>query len=107
MPDHFSIVSVPSGEEVRLVLQGELDHAAAPSLRESLEGTLDFAQRIVVDLDELDFIDSAGLCELLSALDRSSANGGRVWVTRGSAAVRQVLAIGGVDERRLPYADAR
>jgi anti-sigma B factor antagonist len=81
------------GRELILTLKGELDLATAPVLDDELTRaqTTD-APAIVVDLEQLDFIDSSGLGVLL----RHASSDQRLRVTRGSPQVQQILEISGV-----------
>jgi anti-sigma B factor antagonist len=92
------------GETSMIQLKGELDLANAPALEQELDQALrDGTGRVVVDLGELDFIDSTGIALLLNSLDGEEEN--RVRFLRSqSTAVNRVLALTGVDER-LPFID--
>jgi anti-sigma B factor antagonist len=86
-------------DRVVLGLGGELDLASAPLLQSEIERTEIAAAAIVVlDLQELKFIDSTGLRVLLSAHERSRERGQEFAVTRGSPQVQRLLSITGVDE---------
>ncbi len=66
-----------------LGLRGEVDVYTAPKLKSSLidlvdDGTYD----IVVDLSEVDFIDSSGLSALVSGLKALRAKGGMLSLSR-------------------------
>jgi anti-sigma B factor antagonist len=73
-------------------LQGELDVYSAPGLRQE---TTDLIQsghhRIVIDLSELRFIDSAGLGALLGVRKRLGSHGGQLAVVCGDGMVRKVF----------------
>jgi anti-sigma B factor antagonist len=63
------------------------------------------AERIVLDLDGLEFMDASGIRLLLNASKRSRSNGGRLRITRAaSPQVQRVLELTGVGEL-LPYGD--
>jgi anti-anti-sigma factor len=82
---------------VRLV--GELDLASAPLLQSTLDGDeLLAAPMVVLDLDELQFLDSTGLRVLLSAHERSREKGQGFAITRGTPQVQRLLSITRVDE---------
>jgi anti-sigma B factor antagonist len=67
------------GEDVPVVaVHGELDIEGAPELRRALIEAIDAhsGQRVIVDLEVVDFIDSAGLGVLLGGLERARGAGG-------------------------------
>jgi anti-sigma B factor antagonist len=77
--------------ERHLVLTGNLDALTAPPLRDAIDQlVLEECKHIVVDVKELEFIDSSGVGLLVSLFKRTKAHGGNV-VIRG--AVGQPLAI--------------
>jgi anti-anti-sigma factor len=76
-PDAYVIDrrETPEGIVV-LVLEGEFDLAAVPSLREQIEAARELAPRgVVLDLAEVTFVDSSGLRELLRARTASREAG--------------------------------
>ena len=86
-------------------LYGELDAASAPELElvlERAEGT--DAEKVVLDLSGLEFIDSAGVSLLVGAARRSGKNWGRLRMLRGTGQVDDLLKLCGVDGR-LPFDD--
>jgi anti-anti-sigma factor len=63
------------------------------------------AKKIVLDLDELDFLDASGVRLLLDLTARADQDGKRLGIRRASAPqVERVLELTGVDER-LPFVD--
>jgi anti-anti-sigma factor len=79
---------------VILRLEGELDLAGAPLVERELEGAeIDASPIVVLDLRELQFIDSAGLRVIFSADARARGRGQQFAVTRGSEQVQRVIAI--------------
>lgn len=83
---------------VRLILDGELDVVSRDALRAALEREERAGTAVVVVLDQLDYIDSAGIAELLRASEHADRAGRRFAVTPGSANVARVLQISGALE---------
>jgi len=78
-------------------LRGELDLAGAPTVSERLRTLRERRETVLLDLDELEFVDMSGLRVLLTAAEDASRDGWTLTVTRGSPAVRQLLALVHVD----------
>jgi anti-sigma B factor antagonist len=84
--------------EVRVPLHGELDATTSSSLRTSL---LDAIQghpgaTIVVDLDDVSFMDSTALGALVGALRLAAASGGSVKVLDPHPRVAKVFELTGL-----------
>ena len=58
-----------------VTVAGEIDIATAPRLRERLSGLAARGRPLVADLDQVRFIDSAGLAALVGAANRAAAHG--------------------------------
>jgi anti-sigma B factor antagonist len=87
-------------------VSGELDLASSPALEEELERVAKSdATTIVVDLAELEFMDSTGLSVLVRAHQRAEENGRRLGLVNGSQQVQRLLTLTGVADR-LTLADA-
>jgi len=82
-----------------VALVGELDLSSAGALRDTLaDDSLRDGGAVVVDLDELEFIDSTGLSTILSAREDFTGRGQEFALTRGSAQVQRLLRITGVGD---------
>ena len=55
------------GTTLTITLEGRLDTTTAPDLEKELKGGLDGVTELIMDLERLDYISSAGLRVLLSA----------------------------------------
>jgi anti-anti-sigma factor len=105
-PTGFSIsISDRDGRAV-VVIRGELDLATAPDLEAAIQGRLDDGQDVVVDLRELDFMDSTGLRVLVAAHARVEGTEQRLQIVRPlpGASIERILAVAGV-ERVLDLVD--
>jgi anti-sigma B factor antagonist len=99
----MSIEVVQCGNDVVLVLDGELDLATAPLLDEQLaQLQASDAAQLLVDLDRVAFIDSTGLGVLVKHARISSQNGQRLRLTRGSPQAQRLFELAGVWDR-LPF----
>jgi anti-sigma B factor antagonist len=84
---------------VRVHLRGELDLAGAPRVTDMLRRLQERGERVVLDLDELTFIDMSGLRVVLEAAESASRDGWGFAVTRGSAPVRRLVTLVQLDGR--------
>ena len=80
-------------------LEGELDLASAPALNAEMDSPqVTSCAKLVLDLRELQFIDSTGLRTIFAALASARGRGQDFAVTQGTAQVQRLLAITGVGE---------
>ncbi len=84
-------------DRVVLELHGELDLSAAPLLASEIERAENGEHgALVLDLEDLDFVDSAGLRVILAAHERALGTGREFAVTAGTPQVRRLFEIAGV-----------
>lgn len=93
--DQLQIVVRQESDRVILALDGELDMATAEQLQHATDG-LDGQAMVVLDLEQLQFIDSTGLRSVLSVLEHCRDHGQEFAVTRGSQQVQRLLGVTGV-----------
>jgi anti-sigma B factor antagonist len=94
--DHATVISV----------SGELDLASSPVLEEELDRVAQSdAELLIVDLRELEFMDSTGLSVLVRAHQRAEEQGRRLGLVNGSQQVQRLLTLTGVADR-LTLADS-
>jgi len=82
---------------------GDIDISTVTRLRECLFEMAASGAPLVVDLDQVSFIDSVGLAVLVGAANRAAANGGRLQVACARPKIRQLMLLTGLD-RTLPLA---
>ena len=80
-----------------VVLRGDLDLATAPELRECLVKVIDEGERVVIDLEAVGFLDSAGLGILVGGLKRARTRGGELELVCTGQDVLKPLEITGLD----------
>jgi anti-sigma B factor antagonist len=97
--DLVSVTVAGAGAVVRVTAVGEVDSTSAPVLREHLEALLDGDVReFTVDLGQVTFLDSAGLCVLAAAHRRAVRQDVTMRVLASSRAVIRPLQITGLWE---------
>ena len=105
-PDRqLEIRSDRAGDTYVIRLVGELDLAGCDLTEQAvLAAEASDATNILVDIDELEFIDSHGLRILLRAQRRDEESGReRLRVTRGTGHVAELLRLTAIDQT-LPFA---
>ncbi len=81
-------------EKILLKLEGDIDIAVAPQLREALEKILEEgAKKIVIDITNVPFIDSTGLGLFVNAYKKVSQRGGWVAFVGASRAIRKIFQL--------------
>ena len=85
------------GATAVLVVSGRVSVEEAPLLKERLTSELAAnAHRLVVDLSRVDFMGSAGLGALITAIKEARAHQGDVVLTAPSAVVQTLLHVSGL-----------
>jgi len=89
------------GEKAVLTLIGELDLTAAPLLREivmALAEAPSGAPRVVVDLTELQFLDSTGLGMMVESMARLREAGGDLQLRSLHGSPKRAVELTGLDK---------
>ena len=94
----FTVRTVRHADATVVVPAGELDLATAPALEHALTRAFATAaaERVVLDLRELEFIDSSGLRTLLTARRRADDAGANFSLVAGHRGLERTLEIAGV-----------
>jgi anti-anti-sigma factor len=100
MQDEFRLEVTSKGGATVVRVHGELDLATSPGLEQELERLAeDHAPLLIVDLAELDFMDSTGLSVLVRAQQRVEEGGHRFGLINSSQQVQRLLTLTGVRDR--------
>jgi anti-anti-sigma factor len=95
--DEFSVDQHNHGSAAVVVVAGELDLRTSPQLEERLTRAFDAgAELVILDLRQIEFMDSTGLRVLLTAHQRAHETGRRFALVRGADQVERVLTLTGV-----------
>jgi len=90
-------------------LKGEIDLHVSPSVTASLNAMIEKKpRRLVVDLSEVTYIDSAGLAALIEAMQKVEGYGGKFLLAGLQETVRSIFEISRLDQvfQIFPDADA-
>ena len=80
-----------------LGVSGEVDVATVPRLREQLHSLVaQGSNKIIVNLDAVDFLDSTGLGVLVGALKRVRSNDGDLYLVCTQPRIRKVFEVTGL-----------
>ena len=105
MVENFSTQVDATDEATVIHVRGEIDMATAGRLRDVIEPHMGPAQTIILDLSEVEFMDSSSLHVLVQARGRLTDNGGSLILRNPSSAAHRLLTAAGATD--LLEADAR
>jgi anti-anti-sigma factor len=103
VPQPFNVRVRRLSRTVVVTPTGELDLGTEPVLRGVIERVEDAYDALVLDLSELEFVDSTGLNLAIREHLRASLDGYRLVLVRGPEDVQRVFEIAGLDSF-LPFA---
>jgi anti-anti-sigma factor len=87
-------VSVDDLGRVMIVrVQGEVDAATAPRMGETVNRLLARKERVVLDLQHVDFMDLHGLAVIFRATRRARSEGGSFAIARPAMCVRRLVSL--------------
>jgi stage II sporulation protein AA (anti-sigma F factor antagonist) len=95
---HFNTDVRRQGRATIIALRGELDLASSAELQEKLDRVAG-AEVLILDLRELEFIDSTGLSVLVKAHQDAQESGREFGLVKGGAQVQRLLTLTGLAER--------
>jgi anti-anti-sigma factor len=95
----FSIEEQRWDGQVMITVRGDLDLASADQVGARLATLREAGEPALLNLDELDFMDSSGLRMVLDAAEASDATGWRFSLTHGTQQVQRLFESTRVTER--------
>jgi anti-sigma B factor antagonist len=97
---HLTIERRDEANGVLLTIRGEIDIASAPALERELRDAESASPgRIVLNLADLEFLDSTGVGALIQAQARSASSGHRLVVTHVPPTVQRLFELTGLNAR--------
>jgi anti-anti-sigma factor len=96
----FRVEVRSEGKAAVVVVSGELDLASGPELEEVLDRHWDPpTELLLIDLREVEFMDSTGLSIIVKAHQKFADAGRRLALVRGTSQVQRLLDLTGVADR--------
>jgi anti-anti-sigma factor len=93
----FNVKVRHQGGATLVTVSGELDLRTSPELEGRLGAAFDAgAEVVILDLRQIEFMDSTGLRVLLAAHQRAQESGRRFALVRGADQIERVLTLTGV-----------
>ena len=103
-PGNFDVAVDRQRSTIVVAPSGEIDLATIGLVREAVEREHSASAMLVLDLREVEFIDTSGLRYVLELAARATEEGFELRIVRGPSAVQRVFEISGI-EARLPFVD--
>ena len=98
MAEDFSTEVNPTDEATVIHVRGEIDIATAGRLRDVIEPHMGPKQKIILDLSEVEFMDSSALHVLVQARGQLTENGGSLILRNPSTAAHRLLTVTGAND---------
>ncbi len=77
--------------------RGELDVSTAPALAGAVDAAIEAGARsVLLELDDVSFMDSSGIREIVRGRKQLEEQGGRLTIDGATGAVQQVLEVSGL-----------
>ena len=93
----LNITASTAGDELTVCLEGKLDTTSSPSLEKTLSENLEGINRLILDMNALEYVSSAGLRVLLSVQKTMSRRQGLI-VRRPSQTVMEIFDVTGFSD---------
>ena len=74
-------------------VQGEVDAATASRMSDAVNRLLDDGERVVLDLERVDFMDLHGLAVIIRATRRARSDGGSFAIARPAQCVKRLIGL--------------
>ena len=86
-----------NGDELTIALEGRLDTTTAPQLDTEVSTCLNGIKKLVIDMEKLVYVSSAGLRVLLKA-QKTMNKQGSMLIKNVSAEIKEIFEVTGFDE---------
>lgn len=90
----MEIIKNKENEKLTISLEGRLDTTTAPQLEEEIASSTEGVKELVLDMEKLEYISSAGLRVLLGTQKKMSSKGTLV-IKNANAGIKEVFELTG------------
>jgi anti-sigma B factor antagonist len=90
----MTITKTKNGNAVTLTLDGSLDALTAPELQKELEAIDENTESLVIDMEKLQYISSAGIRQLVAICKRMN---GQLVIKNTSGELMDIFHVTGID----------
>ncbi len=95
----FGIANTKQGQYAVIAVRGEIDAATAPQLRQAIDELVSSGEtQLVLDLQDVQFLDSSALSVLVAGLRQLQAEGGNLSLVCTKPRILQVFRITNLEE---------
>ena len=91
----LEIRSEENGGEVVIYIEGRMDTNSSPKVMEEVEKYVNTAQKIILDIEKVDYVSSAGLRVFVMADQQIIANGGELNVRNVANPIAEIFEMTG------------
>ena len=91
----LEIRSEENGSEVVIYIEGRMDTNSSPKVMEEVEKYVNTAQKIILDIEKVDYVSSAGLRVFVMAGQQIIANGGELNVRNVANPIAEIFEMTG------------
>ena len=94
----MTITTVKDGKKLEVIPEGRIDALTAPELEQKLSHELDDTEELVFDLENVEYLSTAGLRVFLAYSQEMEARGGSIRVVHVNEVIMRVLTLTGFQD---------
>lgn len=94
----MTITTVKDGKKLEVIPEGRIDALTAPELERKLADELDDTEELVFNLENVEYLSTAGLRVFLACSQEMEARGGSIRVVHVNEVIMRVLTLTGFQD---------
>ncbi len=91
----MKVTKEKNGDVLNIAIEGEVNVATAPQLKEALEGEVDDVMEVIFDLKDTDYVSSVGLRVILGVYQELDDKDGRMVLKNVNEVLMEILEMTG------------